>query len=434
MFKIWVVARNELQMTLREKQNWLLLLVLPMVIIYLAGVGAQGVARLVPATIRVDVLDEDGTSTSGALLAALRDANKTLLLCPGCGHSDEGCGLDVGTLSLSPSLARHRLLDDITFAIVRIPRDFEASLVGGQDTSVVLETRGSSAASEIVYVALESAVATIGGPILATRLSVQAAESLEIETGPSFTAARRAHVDAAFGRAPMVRMTAASDQRSQAQIMGAEVLENGFKLSTPSIVVMFVMVSILGMAQSLAEERWVGILPRIGTMPVNRAHLLGGKLLATCFLGILQFAVLLLFGGLLGANLGTAPLGALIVGTAYVLAIASLALVLGAVAQSPQQASSLATSAYMVLAPLGGAWWPLAFVPSWMRTLGHISPIAWALDALNALIFYGGTIGDVLRPSAVLLLFALACFVVGTQLFTYRPPLSKENLGSLPHI
>ena len=40
------------------------------------------------------------------------------------------------------------------------------------------------------------------------------------------------------------------------------------------------------------------------------------------------------------------------------------------------------------LAPLGGGWWPLAYVPGWMQTIGHLSPVAWFLDAANARLLY----------------------------------------------
>ncbi len=438
MHKVWVVASNDLQMTLRERQNWLLLLALPVLIIYLAGAGAQEVAQLIPATIRVDVLNEDETQASQAFLAAVADANATLLICPGMpstparDETNDACGL--GGRPLSPSLAHQRLLNDATFAILTIPEGFAAALERGEDVSVVLRTSGASAASEIVFGALQSAAADVSGPIVAARLSTQMAESLDIETGPAFYTARRAEAEATWERASLVQVTAASDRPSKALIMGTQVLENGFKLSTPSIVVMFVMVSIFGMSQSLAEERMVGILPRLGMMPVSRAQWLGGKLLSTYLLGCLQFATLFLFGTLLGADLGHAPFAAIIVGSSYVLTITAMALVLGTLARTPQQATSLATTAYMLLAPLGGAWWPLAFVPRWMRTLGHLSPIAWCLDALNTLIFYGGTLRDVLEPTVALLIFAIVFFFIGVRGFDYQQSTAKGVASRLPYV
>jgi len=211
--------------------------------------------------------------------------------------------------------------------------------------------------------------------------------------------------------------TQRNDKLNDKQVVGVQVLENGFRLSTPSITVMFVMVSILGMTQALAEERMLGILQRLGMMPVSKAQLLGGKLLSVYVMGLFQFAILFAFGELLGVDFGRSPLAVALVAGSYVLAITALALSLAALVRTPQQATGIATLAYTVLAPLGGAWWPLSFVPVWMQTLGHISPIAWCLDAFNALIFHQGTLPDVLESVGVLLLFAVVFFVFGVKKF-----------------
>jgi len=204
-------------------------------------------------------------------------------------------------------------------------------------------------------------------------------------------------------------------------------MKNGFKVSAPSITVIFVMISILGMIQSLAEERGTGILRRVGMMPVSKAQFLGGKLLATFILGWVQFAVLVILGEWLGVGLGSAPLAPMVVASAYVLAVTALALALAALVRTPSQASAVATMAWVVLSVLGGAWWPLIFVPSWMRTLGHLSPVAWCLDALNALIFHQWTWSDVLLPSGVLVIFAGVCFVLGVRVLDRQLPNGGER-------
>ena len=74
----------------------------------------------------------------------------------------------------------------------------------------------------------------------------------------------------------------------------------------------------------------------------------------------------------------------------------------------------------LTLTPLGGAWWPMMIVPDWMRIVGHISPVAWAMDAYTELIFFGGSMQTVLVPVAVLLGMAVVFFAVGALRFRYE--------------
>jgi len=426
MRKVWIIAWNDLHKTLQNKYSWFLLLAIPALVIYLAGLGARGFARNIPAFIRVDVLDQDHSAASNSLIAALAEANATLLVCPAHNDPADACGL--AGASLSPALARERLANEVTSATLIIPQGFATALEKGNNVTLVFQSGAALAAPEITFGAVQNVVTRMGGKIVAAQLSTETAESLGVEAGPEFYDARLADAEAAWGPPPPVQVTAEFTQRNEKQFIGAQLLENGFKLSTPSITVMFVMISILGMTQSLAQERMIGVLRRVGMMPVSKAQLLGGKLLATCLLGLLQFAVLVAFGKLLGVDFGSAPCATMVVASAYVLAITAMALALAGLTRTPRQASAMATLVWAVLVPLGGGWWPLTFVPAWMRTLGHLSPVAWCLDALNTLVFYQGTLVDVLQPVGVLLLFAVTFFVVGVKTLDYQQPHPRRRL------
>jgi ABC-type multidrug transport system permease subunit len=447
MRKVWIIAWNDLQMTLQSKQHWFLLLALPALIIYLVGLGAQGIAHAVPTSIRIDVLDQDDSAASNAVVAALAEANETLLICPAYNDPADPCAL--AEASLSSALAQQRLADEVTFASLTIPEGFATALETGGEVSLVFQPGAGLAAPEIAFGAVQNVVTRMGGPIVAARLSTQLAESLGIETGPEFYAARLADATASWGPVlsvvactersrsegppPPVQVMAEFTRSNEGQMMGAQLLENGFKLSTPSMAAMFVMISILGMTQSLAEERLMGVLRRVGTMPVSKVQLLGGKLLATYLMGLLQFGILLAFGEALGVDFGSAPLATILAAMAYVLAVTAMALALAALVRTPNQASAMATFAWVVLVPLGGGWWPLTFVPAWMQTLGHLSPVAWCLDALNALVFYQGTLADVLRPVGVLLLFAATFFVFGVRKLDYQQSRGSDVTKVLPY-
>jgi ABC-2 type transport system permease protein len=434
MRKAWIIAWRDLRMTLHSGRSWLLLLVVPALTIYVAGLGARGLARSQAAAIRIDVLGRDGSAASGAFLAALAQANEAFVLCPA--HAASAVPPPVpGPLTfsmagdapgdpcllagepLSVELAEERLVSEVTSALLML-EGFDAAFERDGEATVIFRPGQGLANPEIAFNAVRDVASRMSGPLLAARVSTRMAASHGIEADADFYAARLAEAQASWGPLvakrppPPIQVNVRVSGPNEKRIVQARSLENGFMLSVPSIAVTFVMISALGLTQSLAEERVSGLLRRVGMMPVKRAQLLSGKLLATCVLGLLQFAVLIAFGELLGVSFGRAPLALMVIASAYVLAVTALALALAALARTPRQASALATSAWIVLVLLGGGWWPLILVPPWLRALGHLSPVAWCLDGLNALVFYQGTLADVVQPAAVLLLFAIALFIV----------------------
>lgn len=43
----------------------------------------------------------------------------------------------------------------------------------------------------------------------------------------------------------------------------------------------------------------------------------------------------------------------------------------------------------MILAALGGCWWPIEITPPWMQSLSLALPTGWAMDALHRLVHFG---------------------------------------------
>jgi ABC-2 type transport system permease protein len=59
-------------------------------------------------------------------------------------------------------------------------------------------------------------------------------------------------------------------------------------------------------------------------------------------------------------------------------------------------------------------------VPELMRTVGHISPVAWAMDGYTSLIFENGDLETVYPSILVLLAAAAVFFVLGVRRFRYE--------------
>ncbi len=134
---------------------------------------------------------------------------------------------------------------------------------------------------------------------------------------------------------------------------------------------------------------------------------------------MLQFLIIFLVGALLGMNFGDDPLALVLLAITYTLAVTALSFALGTRLENESQASGLSLLLSLILAPLGGAWWPLEIVPDFMRAIGHISPVAWAMDGFTALLFESAGLADIWVPMVVLLAIALVCFFLAIRLFRY---------------
>ena len=67
----------------------------------------------------------------------------------------------------------------------------------------------------------------------------------------------------------------------------------------------------------------------------------------------------------------------------------------------------------MLMAALGGAWWPLEITPSAYQPPVIVLPTTWAMQGFNDVIVRGLGVSEVLPEAGMLLLFALVFFTVG---------------------
>jgi ABC-type multidrug transport system permease subunit len=54
-----------------------------------------------------------------------------------------------------------------------------------------------------------------------------------------------------------------------------------------------------------------------------------------------------------------------------------------------------------------------------MRTVGHLSPVAWVMDGFRSVIFFGGGLGTVIVPLLVLLGMTVVFFAIGVARFKF---------------
>jgi len=83
----------------------------------------------------------------------------------------------------------------------------------------------------------------------------------------------------------------------------------------------------------------------------------------------------------------------------------AFSVMLATLAKTVRSASSLAVLTSLLLAPLGGCWWPLFLYPQWLQTFAKISPHAWATEGFNKLMLFGAGFSDAGSSMIALVVF-----------------------------
>lgn len=360
-----LVAGNDVRLTVRDRAAFFWMLALPLLLTWIFGqIGAQSGA----AKVSLTVLDRDGGWLASALTEEMKADNVALTV-------RRGSAADA-----SPG-------DDVPRWIVIPPGFTEGALAGHQQKLAIETAKKASAdysrAAEVLVV--RAIVRTLG----------RAAEMKE-DGGP-MTAQE---YDRLRARPPVVSLAVTTAGHGVA-------VPSGVALSVPGNLTFFVlMTTVIYGAVFLTIEKREGMIRRQLTLPISRRTLLGGKILGRVAVAGIEVAVLLLAGRFLfGLHFGSSPGGLLLLLAAYAFAVAGISTFLGAVLETPVQASSVGMLASLVMAGLGGCWWPSEIMPEWLRTAAHVFPTTWAMDGFHALISFGKGVDAVAIPAAVLAAF-----------------------------
>ena len=220
------------------------------------------------------------------------------------------------------------------------------------------------------------------------------------------------------GDSPMsefARVTATTDGVSKSARDAYESgLPGAYSYTTPANLVLFVFLTLLVTSAGLVEARRNGLLRRMLASPTRPRVIVLGQLVSASVLGLVQAVALLVLGALVfGVRWGD-PFGVALLVVILAIAAGGLSVLLGTVARSGEQAVAIGIVVAVALGMLGGCMWNLDTVGPLMRTVGHIAPQAWAMDAFVKLVFDHSGIAGVIPDLGVLALFAVGLVALAT--------------------
>ncbi len=311
----------------------------------------------------------------------------------------DGRFVEVSYAEATDSLENEEIRGFIAF-----PAGFSSSVASGRQTAIEVVTLSEHPDTAV---ALEGVAASIAGLVNLNQVMGQAVLSLsgEVEGGP-----------AGLDASSIARVS--EEVVFDFEQVGDVRPFNPSHFTIPGYLVMFVFFAAAMGAQEIARERENNTLERLASQGVQRQAILAGKVLASVYRGIMQLAVLWIVGIFgFGLDLGVSPATVVVVSLLMVAASSAFAVMLASLVTTRRGVDSAAVLVSLILAPIGGSWWPLFIMPEWMQTLARLTPHGWANQAFNKLMLFGATAGDVVSEMVALLAFALVFLIISLWRF-----------------
>jgi ABC-2 type transport system permease protein len=115
--------------------------------------------------------------------------------------------------------------------------------------------------------------------------------------------------------------------------------------------------------------------------------------------------------------MGLAPGAVILLSVLMAVMSAAFSLMLATLARSVRSANSLAVLTSLLLAPLGGCWWPAFLYPQWLQNASKIVPHAWATEGFNKLMLFGAGFNDAAASMIALAVFTVIFGVIAVLRF-----------------
>jgi ABC-2 type transport system permease protein len=181
-------------------------------------------------------------------------------------------------------------------------------------------------------------------------------------------------------------------QQLTAKKIGVSILQteketNPYAHPAPGMMLQFAIAGLTGVAAILVMEKSGFTEARLRMSAVPAWQVMLGHYLAICLLLGTQFFLLLAFGQIaLGLDYLASWLSTLLLSVGTILCVAAMGLLIGVVSKSEDETVVYAMIAMFVLSGLGGLWMPLETTGKAFQTVGHLTPLAWAMDGYQNIL------------------------------------------------
>jgi ABC-2 type transport system permease protein len=395
--RIWFIALNNLKLFVTDRLALGMFIIFPFLFIImfnlmLGNVGAED------SRIKLHLATRETDGISLHLIQAMATVDESKLK----------TGEPVIVWEKDLAQARDDVESKKLDGFLAFPADFTEKVMAGNSSNIEIIVQAEATSTRM---ALNGLAHSISASIGANTVEIKSVMALLAQQGVGPAEIQK-------GVASVIqRQSAGSEQLKlivyQAESVGSVKPVNVSSFVVPGYLVMFVFFAAAIASVDIIKERQNHTLERLLASSVRKESLLGGIYLGALFRGLVQIAIFWTMGILVfHVDLGVAPWATILISLLMVLMAAAFSVMLATLVKTERSASAIAVLVSLILAPLGGCWWPLFITPQWMQILSKITPHGWANDGFNKLMLFGANAGDVIWQLIALLGFAVAFILI----------------------
>jgi ABC-2 type transport system permease protein len=208
----------------------------------------------------------------------------------------------------------------------------------------------------------------------------------------------------------------------ETNLTGGQLSRKSHEQNVPGFTIMFMLLAVVyGTSASLQRDATSGTAQRLLVAPIGFGRALLAKLCARHVVGSAQMLLLLVWGWLVfGVSLGSSPWALLALVGATVFAAVALGTLVAGCAGTSEQILPLSLAVVLLVAAVGGLWWPVSIEPPILRAAALGLPSTWAMRGMTDLVLRDRGLSAVLPSVGVLALQGSVLLTVGIATFRRR--------------
>jgi len=197
------------------------------------------------------------------------------------------------------------------------------------------------------------------------------------------------------------------------------IVPNAVQHNLPAWTLFALFFIVLPLSINMVKEKNQGTYVRLKTLPISPFYLMLSKIIVYLFVCMIQFYLMLMVSMYLFPVIGLPALE--IEGKFWALSIVAffsglaaigLGVLIGTFANTHEQAAPFGATSVVILAAIGGLWFPVYAMPETMQVMAKISPMNWGLESFYHVLLRDASYAHITPYLMMLVAFFLINMVI----------------------